>query len=472
MKRFLLLSLIIISLTTIEANSIEYNIEKRIKEKSDSTKIKKGWNFGALPSIAYDADLGFQFGALTNIFYYGDGSQYPEYIHSLYAEIAYTTKRYGIFRFNYDSKYLIPKHRFSFDATYLPDAMCDFYGFNGYTSLYNDNWRNSKKYSTEDGYKSRAFYKFKRDLLRIAADIQGPIHNHWKWNAGIGILGYWVAPVNLEHLNKNKKEENKLPDIDGLYQKYIQWNLIKEAEKNGGIHPYLRVGIAFDSRNRTTNASKGIYSDLFFTYTAAFGNQKEYNNLKLNFVFQHYIPIYKDYISFAYRVGCQTLIAGESPFYMDNYLNTLTIQRVMYEAIGGANSIRGVLRSRVLADGFAYANAEFRFKVWKFDIGKQHFYLGFNPFIDMGIVLQPNQLDENTLRENITYNDPEFDISELESYFCFNPNKTYYPHLSGGIGVKIAMNENFVLSVDWAAPFNPADGANKTNFYIKMGYLF
>ena len=94
-------------------------------------KIKTGWNFGALPSVAFDADLGFQGGALANVYYYGDGSQYPEYIHSLYVEAAYTTKRYGIFRANYDSKYLIPNHRLTLDATYQPDAMCDFYGFRG-----------------------------------------------------------------------------------------------------------------------------------------------------------------------------------------------------------------------------------------------------------------------------------------------------------------------------------------------------
>ena len=108
-------------------------------------KIKTGWNFGALPSVAYDADLGFQGGALANVYYYGDGSQYPEYIHSFYVEAAYTTKHYGIFRFFYDSKYLIPNHRLTVDMCYLPDAMCDFYGFNGYQSVYNNAWHRWKK---------------------------------------------------------------------------------------------------------------------------------------------------------------------------------------------------------------------------------------------------------------------------------------------------------------------------------------
>ncbi len=466
---FLILNLLGFSVYALDVND---EVDKKPKREKDTTGVKKGWNFGILPSVAFDADLGFQFGALSNIFYYGDGSTYPEYLHSLYVEIAYTTKRYGIFRFNYDSKYLIPKHRFSFDATYLPDAMCDFYGFNGYSSIFNDNWRNSKKYSVEEGYKSRAFYKFKRDLLRVAADIQGTIHKNWKWSAGAGFLGYWADQVNLNMLNKNKDEESRLPDIPGLYEKYVHWKLIDQAEAKGGMHPYVRAGFVYDSRNKLTNASKGMYSDLFLTYTAAFGEQKAYNNLKLNFVFQHYVPVYKDYITFAYRLGFQTLLAGESPFYMDSYLNTLYIQRVMYEAVGGANSIRGILRNRVLADGFGYANVEFRFKVWKFDIGRQHFYLGFNPFVDMGLVLQPNELDENLVKENVELYDPSFDMSELDSYFNFDSKSVYLPHFSAGVGAKIAMNENFVLSVDWAMPFKPADGASKANFYIKMGYLF
>ena len=63
----------------------------------DSANIRKGWTFGLLPSVAYDADLGFQYGALTNIYYFGDGAVYPDYYHSFYAEAAYTTKRYGLF---------------------------------------------------------------------------------------------------------------------------------------------------------------------------------------------------------------------------------------------------------------------------------------------------------------------------------------------------------------------------------------
>jgi hypothetical protein len=452
----------------------EVAIEKKGKKKKEKNPdgVKTGWTFGVLPSVAFDADLGFQFGVLSNVFYYGDGSTFPNYMHSFFFEAAYTTKRYGLFRFCFDSRALIPKHRFSFDISYVPDAMSDFLGYNGYQSVYNEAWRNSKL-TADQGYKTRAFYKYRRDLLRIAPDISGPIKGNWKWAAGVGFLGYWTGNVNLTMINKNKKPGKELPtDIDELYEKYVKWDIIQPDEAQGGMHPYVRSGFVYDSRNRQINASTGMYADAFFTYTAGFGKSSTYNNLKFNAVFQHYVPVHKDYVTFAYRVGTQLLVAGNSPFYMDTYLNMLYYQRVLYEAIGGANSVRGLIRNRVLSNGFGYANVEFRIKVWKFKIANQHFYLGFNPFCDMGIILQPKSLNETTIRENIAVNDPDFNLNELGYYFNFDKNKIHQPHFGAGIGMKLAMNENFILSVDWAMPFNKQDNHSLANIYIKMGYLF
>jgi hypothetical protein len=449
-------------------------VEKKGKKKKEKHPdgIKTGWTFGVLPSVAFDADLGFQGGILGNVYYYGDGSTYPDYMHSIYVEAAYTTKRYGIFRVCFDSRRLIPKHRFSIDVTYVPDAMSDFLGYNGYQSVYNEKWRNSKL-TADEGYKTRAFYKYKRDLLRVAPDIQGKIIGDFKWAAGIGLLAYWTGSVNISMINKGKKEKNKLPtDIEGLYEKYVKWDIIQEDEAKGGIHPYLRSGLVYDSRNKKSNASKGIYADAFFTYTAGFGKSSPFNNLKFNAVYQHYVPVYKDDITFAYRVGTQLLVAGKSPFYMDNYLNMLYYQRVLYEALGGGNSVRGLIRNRVTADGFGYATAEFRLKVWKFKIAKQNFYLAFNPFCDFGIALQTKKLNEEKIRATIMVKDPGFDLDNLKDYILFDKKKAYQPHFGAGVGMKIAMNENFILSVDWAVPLNKQDNHSLANIYVKMGYLF
>jgi len=477
-----LFSLISFGQTDADNLNGEPSVEKKAKKKKekDPDGVRTGWTFGILPSVAFDADLGFQYGVLSNVYYFGDGSTYPDYMHSLYFEAAYTTKRYGLFRFAYDSKYLIPKHRFSFDATFIPDGMSDFLGYNGYQSVYKHEWQNfvndkKLKKQTNPDYISRAFYKYRRDLMRISADIQGPIKGNFKWATGLGVLGYWNGSVNIDVLNRGKKkaEYKKLPtDVEGLYEKYVLWKILKPNEATGGIHPYLRAGVVYDSRNKQANASKGIYADVFFTYTAAFGQSKEYNNLKFNTVYQHYVPVYKDYISFAYRAGVQLLVAGESPFYLDNYLNALYYQRVLYEAVGGANSVRGLIRNRVTADGFGYATAEFRFKVVKFAIGKEKFYIGLNPFLDMGIALQPNKLDEQTVLANIAEYDPTFSLTDIKKNFNFDKKLLYLPHFGTGIGLKLAMNENFILSVDWAMPIDKRDNGKMSNIYIKMGYLF
>ena len=414
-----------------------------------------------LPSVAYDADLGFQYGALTNIYYFGDGSTYPEYLHSFYAEAAYTTKHFCIFRTAYDSRYLIPGHRLSIDITYLPDQMCDFYGFNGDQSEYN------AAYSNQDdpAYISRAYYKYRRDLFRFSADLQGSIAKKLYWNAGIGLLHFGVGPVDIDRLNSyTKKEENKLPDTVSLFGYYQDYGYISNAEANGGFHPYLHGGVTYDTRDRQQNPTRGIHTDAFLTYYAGLGDMSDYGNMKFNFNWRQYISLYSDRLIFAYRIGTQLTLTGDSPFYLNTYLNQLYMQRVVYEGLGGANSVRGILRNRILAPGVAFANIELRSRVASLKLGKNMFYLGLVPFLDAGMVVQPYRTPSHDPHIGAAPADDQTDID--------NMNRLYAPHLGGGLGVKVAMNDNFVLSVDWATAFDKQDNVKFSNLYIKMGYMF
>ncbi len=433
-----------------------------IASAQDTTKhIRTGWNFGVLPSVAFDADLGFQYGALTNIYYFGDGSTYPDYLHSFYAEAAYTTKHFGIFRTSYDSKYLIPNHRLSVDITYLPDQMCDFYGFNGYNSYYNPAYSDQN----DPAYITRAFYKYRRDLFRFSADLQGEIKKTWYWNAGLGLLYFGVGPVNIDRLNKfTRDEEDYLPDTITLFNQYVSSGFIKPSEATGGVHPYLHGGITFDTRDRQQNPRRGIHADAFFTYYAGLGSMGSFNNLKFNAAWRHYLPIIANRLTLAYRVGTQLNIAGVSPFYLNTYLNQLYMQRVVYEGLGGANSVRGIMRNRILAPGVAFANIELRTQLFSFKVGKNLFYIGLNPFVDAGMVVQPYENEIHLLNTtNPTLND-------INPYAI--DRGLYAPHFGGGCGLKVAMNDNFVLSVDWATAFDKQDNGKFSNLYIKMGYMF
>lgn len=423
--------------------------------QESSQNIRTGWTFGVLPSFSYDADLGLQLGALTNIYYFGSGDIYPEYYHSYYAEAATTSTHYGLFRLSYDSKYLIPRHRLSVDLSYLPDKMSDFYGFNGFQSIYNSNFTDNES----PKYLTRAYYKMQRDLFRFAVDLQGSIHGNWFWNMGLGVLNYSIGSVDVDKLNKYAKdEENKLPqNVPTLYDKYVAAGLISDAETHGGTHPYIHGGVTFDTRDRQNNPRKGIHADAFLQYVAAFGEASDFNSVKLNAAWRHYVPLAKK-VTFAYRFGTQLNVAGQSPFYLNTYMNQLYMQRVIYEGLGGGNSVRGIMRNRILAPGFAFANVEMRLQLANFKIGKENFYVGINPFMDGGMAVQTYDLTENPL-------------SAVSSDIDLQESATA-PHLSAGCGLKVAMNDNFILSVDWATALNKADNGKFSNIYIKIGYMF
>ena len=107
----------------------------KISAQDEQKPMKTGWTFGALPAVSYNTDLGLQYGGIVNLYYFGDGSSYPKYMHSIYAEISRYTKGSGINRLFYDSDYLIPGLRVTADLSYFTEKALDFYGFNGYNAL-------------------------------------------------------------------------------------------------------------------------------------------------------------------------------------------------------------------------------------------------------------------------------------------------------------------------------------------------
>ena len=98
--------------------------------------VKTGYNYGPLPAVAFDADKGFQLGALLNIYDFGDGSTYPNTRQQWYFEASFFTKGSQQFMVSYDNRFLIPGVRWSTALTIFNDKAMDFYGFNGYMAHY------------------------------------------------------------------------------------------------------------------------------------------------------------------------------------------------------------------------------------------------------------------------------------------------------------------------------------------------
>lgn len=261
----------LLSLLFISSQGLAQSDESESTENGSSKKkIKTGWNFGALPAISYNTDLGFQYGGLINLYYYGDGSSYPKYMHSLYAEVSRYTKGSGINRFFYDSEYLIPKIRITSDLSLLTEKALDFYGFNGYDAVFNNAWSDD----TDPEYVSRMFYRHERKMIRFMTDFQGKIPGTpLRWVAGFALIKNDVAPVDIENLNKGKNDADKLPEVDGLYDLYVKWGIIDQKEKDGGWSNNIKIGIVYDTRDFEPNPMKGIWSEIVvFTAPGFLGN--------------------------------------------------------------------------------------------------------------------------------------------------------------------------------------------------------
>ena len=73
-----LIALIICTHTHSQTNPAEEltQEEGQVVEKKKREKKKQGWTFGALPVVSYDTDIGFQYGALVNLYKY-DSTRYP-----------------------------------------------------------------------------------------------------------------------------------------------------------------------------------------------------------------------------------------------------------------------------------------------------------------------------------------------------------------------------------------------------------
>ncbi|MCU4175542.1 Omp85 family outer membrane protein [Carboxylicivirga sp. N1Y90] len=427
-----------------------------ITGQTDSTYQKEGFTLGVLPAISFDADLGFQYGALTNLYWYGDGSRYPDYEHSLYAEASRYTAGSTLLRFYYDSPTAIKNIRTTADITWFRDLAMDFYGFNGYDAQYNSAWEDSKS----DDYKSRVFYRHHRDMFRILTNFKGRIgglDSPFEWIGGLVMFKFDIKSVDIDRLNKRNKKDDKLPDIDGLYEKYLDWNIISKEEAEGGIHSYLKGGLSYDTRNVLNNPSQGMWSEAFLSYMPSFLSSQTSSYLRLNLFHRQYFSFTpKKSFILAYRIGWQHKITGDIPFYLLPHFASSALTSATSQGFGGAKTLRGINRNRVVGDGGVLANFEARWKMWRSKLFKQDFYLASNYFIDMGWISQKYEIDKSLVPDD-------------EYAMFFNDDKEK-PHWSYGLGLKAALNENFVLSADYGFALDRQDGTS--GLYITLNYLF
>lgn len=421
-------------------------------EKVDTTlkhkeKMKKGWNVGILPAVAFDSDLGIQYGAVANVFNYGNGDIYPKYKHSIYVEWSRTTKGNGINQLKYDSENLIPKIRVNLDLGYFTDQALNFYGFNGYEANYSADLEdiNSKSYI------SKMYYRLDRRLTRLKFDFQGPIMgNKLRWLLGYTYFNTKIGRVDIDKLNKGKSESDKLRDTTLLYDNLIAWGIIPANQKDGGITNFVKLGLIYDTRDNEPNPMKGIWSEAMIWAAPSFMSNK-FTFAKFVLTHRQYFTIKKEILNFAYRLSYQRKIAGEIPFYMLPFIYNSTIIR---DGLGGGKTIRGIQRNRVVGDDMLYGNFEIRWKFLRMIRFNQNFYLALTLFTDIGRVTGKYSFNSSN--------------ADARKYLEEGSSESW--HQGYGAGLYAAMNQNFVVALNYGLAVNPKDGND--GLYIGLDFLF
>ena len=402
--------------------------------------VKKGWNVGLLPAFYYNSDLGFSAGALAQVFDYGDGTVYPNYRHKLTAVVNLYTRGAKQVCLEYDSKYLLPGKRVTAALSYMDNPLCGFYGFNGAASPYHADLDLKK---SADGTKGIAFYANHQRLLKASVDLQGRVADGLTWIGGAAYS--WQRYSDTDY--------RVYDGAESLFHQNVENGLIPGSDTYGH-RAELKGGLVYDTRDFEPNPERGLYA----TVTASGGmsvSRGVRSSLVLAADFRHYVPIIPSWLTLAYQLSCQSLVAGSLPFY----------------ALP-AFSMRGSFGTRIIGNGVAWASADLRLCMARFQAFRQNFELGLVGFADAGAVIRPYKLAEQSALGAVQVSKVLDGVERGPYAGIFDPAIATRErlHSSVGGGFWFSMNRNFITAVEFGRPFNVQDGT--LGVYVNMGFSF
>ena len=475
--------------STEETKTEETKVDTSKKKKKNVTYnekgeiIKTGINLGPLPVVAFDADRGFQFGALMNIYDFGNGKNYPNPNSQWYIEASAYVKNstVGSYKFilNYDNKTLIPGVRMSICSGYYKDAALDFYGFNGYQSNYDmgligdnisfgDDKAGQKLQNKFDkkGKLPKGFYRHGRDLIKIKTDFTGEILKNFYWEAGYSFN--WTKTQDFTPSGYTVfAGTNPTADYKGtsLFDLYKTWGIIPEEEAQGGIVSALKAGLMYDSRNVENNPTKGIWAEGHIIAAPKWLGTT-HPHYKYCLTMRQYVPVVQDKLTFAYRLAYEGTIGKSAPWYTLPFYTNMGI-KADNDGFGGYRTVRGLMLNRIQGLDVGFYNIEFRYKFVEFKLWKQNIAFALSAFTDGAHVFRGYNMNiTDAKRAELIVSAPL--KAALIDQFIINRKDGF--HGSAGLGLRFIMNQNFIVAFEGAQCFNKQDGGFA--FYLNTGFLF
>ena len=440
--------------------------KKEVQYNEKGEIIKTGINLGPLPVVAFDADRGFQYGALLNIYNFGDGSTYPNPKSWWYIEAsAYTGGTWNLY-LNYDNREIWDNTRLSVCTQYSNESALDFYGFNGYQSIYtyaekdffqnnpgeftfDDSKKGQKaqtKFDNGLGKAPKGFYRYSRQSFKAKADLTGKIAKNFFWEAGYSF--YWIN-------HKEFTPKGYTPADGSLYQLYKEWGILNDTGENQFLSA-VKAGLMYDSRNVQNNPTKGIWAEAH-AIVAPKWLGSSMDSYKLSATFRQYVPLGTDKLVFAYRLAYQGFLGNNTPWYLMPFYSNMGYNRD-FDAIGGYRTTRGLMLDRVQGLHTGFYNIELRYRFIDFQLLNQNIAFALSGFTDGAHVFKGYDLTNKTGAKPELYK-KYIDTSRKDGL-----------HATAGAGLRFIMNQNFIVAFEYARCFNKQDGNGA--FYINTGFLF
>lgn len=325
---------------------------QRAEPGRSAGRTPTGWDLAWLPALNYDADEGFGYGVILELYNYGIGAQ--PYRFTIQPTVFLTTEgRFDATVF-IDAPSLLPGGwRLTGFAGREQQVAQPYYGIGNATA---------REASVEDG-PNPYFYRFGRTRFRVTADLQHRIANSSaRLLVGAGASHSTVDPTPFDSgttlLATELAGRTPAPDRTN----------------------YLRAGIVWDTRDREIGPHSGTWAEaIVMRASKALGSTGEFT--RWTTTVRQYVPLSRR-ITFAQRVIAQG-VEGNAPFHE---LATIQSSFKQQEGLGGASSVRGLPKDRYIGKGMLVSNSELRWRAADFLIRGTPSSLTLSTFVDAGRV--------------------------------------------------------------------------------------
>lgn len=372
------------------------NFARNKRRMEDSHR--EGNHIEGLPAIGYDTNVGLLLGAVG--YYAMDGTKkdplfaVTPYRHRFYAQAVFSTLGFQQHSLQYDGIYVGDSpYRLRVQAWFERNINANYFGA-------------GERTMGPLEFQGQTHGTFDEQTAAASAlqnGVASPLYNHYTYEKPWGsltlersLLGglvrveygavvQYVGVHTYDGTQTNGKDTmgKDVPAMHGPTLLGMDCAANRVTGCNGGWNDYMKVGIAYDTRDFEPDPDEGVFADAVLEWSArGFGSLADYVRFTTTWRFYWSpFPKFTDLV-LASRIVYSMQTAG-APFWAQGTLGGTDRD---LDAIGGDYTLHGYRNARFIGPVMALANTELRWMFWKFHIAKEHFGLQLAPMLGAGRV--------------------------------------------------------------------------------------